>query len=69
VRPPEWEPGTAVEAYQPLRHRAHEWEAATVVYVVDHYVRVRWADGSEAVTYYLNVREPGAPDPVSELRR
>lgn len=65
-RPREWEPETEVEAYHPMRHRVNEWEPATVVKTIDWYVRVRWADGGEAVTYHLNVRLPGEPDPVRD---
>jgi hypothetical protein len=32
-----------------------------------HYVVCRWYEGWEGTTYYLNVRLPGEPDPVSVM--
>lgn len=72
-----WEPGQRVEAYHPTYHR--EWGMATVQSQYDAYVTVKFDDGlrrpangeymndNPIQTYHLNVREPGAPDPVSQL--
>jgi hypothetical protein len=76
-----WTPGQRVEAYHPTYHR--EWGMATIMYEAkgthDAYVTVRFDDGlrkpangehmndNPIQTYHLNVREPGAPDPVSIL--
>lgn len=62
--------GDKVEAYHPMRHRTHIWEPATIVSPATEmtpYVTVRWDDGTESTTFHLNVREPGAVDPVSLL--
>lgn len=64
-----WEPREDVEAYDPGRHRPRraQWEAAVVAQRpnADGYVTVRWRDGSVSSLYHLNVREPGAPDPLA----
>lgn len=72
-----WERGHRVEARHPTYHR--EWGMATVEEQFDAYVEVRFDDGLRrpasgrhlsdrtAYTHYLNVREPGTPDPVRLL--
>jgi hypothetical protein len=67
AKPTQWETGAIVEAYHPCvtGHWAG-WHGGTVVDQTDYYVRVRYLDGGpEVITYHLNVREVGAPDPVS----
>lgn len=73
----EWKPGQRVEARHATYHR--NWGMATVKSQHEAYVEVvfdywlrrpatndRMRDGS-IPTYYMNVREPGAPDPISLL--
>ncbi len=65
-----WGSREAVEAYDPRRHRGGGWEDATVIESGTErfpYVLLGWADGTQSMTYHLNVREPGAADPVSLL--
>jgi hypothetical protein len=76
-----WNPGQRVEARHPTYHRA--WGLATVEDQHEAYVKVafddglrRPADGGPLVggdhaiqTYHLNVRKPGAPDPVRQLQQ
>ena len=58
-----WTAGDRVEAYHP-GHGERGWAVATVVSQVGKYVTILWDDGVEATTHHLNVRVPGAPDPL-----
>lgn len=74
--PRRWLVGTRVEAYHPgwPRRDGKPGPNFRPAVVVDQtrggdYVRCRWdEEGWEGVTYHLNVRLPGEPDPVSVMK-
>lgn len=63
-----WVGGQRVEARHPSRHR--DWGMATVQKRYGAYITVLFDDRPEfpMVTYHMNVREPGTPDPVRLLQ-